>query len=144
MARYAPIKAAEEIYSLNWYTLRRWIREGKITGYRIGDRVIRVDLDEIDALMKPLPVTSGGDHDDTTDEDQRRPGRGGADKIDPGARSTLGADPTAARTVRVLRECGYPGWVIEGVLRLNRMREAGVKWEIRPIVYPKRDESEAA
>jgi excisionase family DNA binding protein len=66
MARYAPIKAAEEIYSLNWYTLRRWIREGKITGYKLGDRVIRVDLDEIDALMKPLPVTSGGDHNETT------------------------------------------------------------------------------
>jgi excisionase family DNA binding protein len=66
MARFVPIKEAEEKYSVNWYTLRRWIREGKITGYRIGDRLIRVDLDEIDALMKPLPVISGGDHDEAT------------------------------------------------------------------------------
>jgi predicted site-specific integrase-resolvase len=34
MARFVPIKEAEEKYSVNWYTLRRWIREGKITGYR--------------------------------------------------------------------------------------------------------------
>jgi hypothetical protein len=31
----------------------------------------------------------------------------------------------------------YPEWVRAGVRRWNRMRAAGVKWEIRPIVYPK-------
>ena len=33
----------------------------------------------------------------------------------------------------------YPEWVREGVRRWNRMRADGVKWKIRPIVYPKPD-----
>jgi hypothetical protein len=60
------------------------------------------------------------------DEDERRPGRGGAHKINPGEKISLGADLTAARTVRVLSEYGYPEWVIEGVCRWNRMRADGV------------------
>jgi excisionase family DNA binding protein len=65
MARYVPIRKAEGRYSVNWITFRRWINEGKITGYRLGDRLIRVDFDEIDEFMKPMPVVSGGDHDDS-------------------------------------------------------------------------------
>lgn len=35
-------------------TVRRWISEGRITGYRIGPRFIRVDLDELAAMLKPI------------------------------------------------------------------------------------------
>jgi excisionase family DNA binding protein len=56
MARYVPIKEAAERYSVTWWTIREWIDVGKITGYRLGDRLIRVDLDEIDGLLKPIPT----------------------------------------------------------------------------------------
>ncbi|MDQ1305876.1 MAG: hypothetical protein QG671_1708, partial [Actinomycetota bacterium] len=35
-------------------TIRRWISNGRITGYRMGPRLIRVDLDELAAMLKPI------------------------------------------------------------------------------------------
>ena len=58
-------------------------------------------------------------------------------KINPGEKISLAVNDSAARTARVLREFGYSEWVIQNVLRMNRMRADGVKWEIRPIEYPK-------
>jgi len=37
-------------------TLRTWIREGKITGYRVGTKLLMVDIDEVDQLARPVPV----------------------------------------------------------------------------------------
>lgn len=45
-AKYAGVK--------NTRTVRDWISNGLITGYRINARVIRVDLNEIDAAMQPF------------------------------------------------------------------------------------------
>lgn len=43
-------------------TIRRYISQGRLTGYRLGKRLIRVDQAELDALMTPIPtVRSGGD-----------------------------------------------------------------------------------
>jgi excisionase family DNA binding protein len=36
-------------------TVRRFISDGKLTGYRVG-RLIRVDLAEVDALAAPIPT----------------------------------------------------------------------------------------
>lgn len=35
-------------------TLREWITQGKITGYRMNARLIRVDLNELDAAFEPF------------------------------------------------------------------------------------------
>lgn len=35
-------------------TIRQWIAEGRITGYRINARLIRIDLNELDAAMQPF------------------------------------------------------------------------------------------
>lgn len=43
-------------------TIRRRIADGSLTGYRMGPRLIRVDLNELDALLSPIP-TAGGAHD---------------------------------------------------------------------------------
>jgi excisionase family DNA binding protein len=40
-------------------TLRRWIADGRITGYRVGNKTMRVDLHEVDALARPV-FTGGG------------------------------------------------------------------------------------
>jgi len=37
-------------------TIRRRIAEGSLTGYRMGPRILRVDLNELDALMRPIPT----------------------------------------------------------------------------------------
>ena len=41
-------------------TIRRRIADGSLRGYRMGPRLIRVDLDEVDHLLSPIP-TAGGD-----------------------------------------------------------------------------------
>jgi excisionase family DNA binding protein len=58
--RPAPIKTTSEQYGISEKTLRRYIAEGKITGYRLGPRLIRVDLDEIEQLLKPIPAAKAG------------------------------------------------------------------------------------
>ena len=37
-------------------TLRRRIAEGKLTAYRFGPRMIRLDPAEVDALLRPIPT----------------------------------------------------------------------------------------
>ncbi|WP_328435505.1 helix-turn-helix domain-containing protein [Nocardia puris] len=41
-------------------TLRRWIDEEKVPAYRVGDFAIRVDQNEVLALVKPVRKTTGG------------------------------------------------------------------------------------
>lgn len=34
-------------------TIRRWIAEGRLTAYRLGPRLIRLDVRELDSLLRP-------------------------------------------------------------------------------------------
>jgi excisionase family DNA binding protein len=49
--RYAKVKDAADYLDLHEATIRKWIDEGKIHAYRSGNRVLRVDLNEIDAML---------------------------------------------------------------------------------------------
>lgn len=51
--RYETMQAAAERTSLSVRSIRRYIAEGKLTGYRIGQRTIRLDPTEVDALFTP-------------------------------------------------------------------------------------------
>lgn len=53
--RWASLQEAA-VYSgvKNYRTVRQWITDGLITGYKINSRLIRVDLNEIDAAMQPF------------------------------------------------------------------------------------------
>lgn len=53
--RWGGLTLAAEYIGVSEKTIRRMIAEGQITGYRMGKRLIRVDLDELDALMRPIP-----------------------------------------------------------------------------------------
>ncbi|MBA2559759.1 MAG: helix-turn-helix domain-containing protein [Propionibacteriales bacterium] len=44
-------------------TIRRYIAEGRLTGYRLGPRLVRLDLSEVESLLRPIPTARGG-HDD--------------------------------------------------------------------------------
>jgi excisionase family DNA binding protein len=45
---------AVEYSRIPWRTLRRWIKEGRLPAYRIGPRLIQVDLNDLDRLRRRL------------------------------------------------------------------------------------------
>jgi len=55
--RYASIKTVAEIYDVNSRTVRRWISEGRITGYKIGAMLVKVDLNEVEEkIVRVIPT----------------------------------------------------------------------------------------
>jgi excisionase family DNA binding protein len=60
MAKMVSIAAAAEHYGVSRQTVRRWISRRKITAYRVEPRLIRVDLDEIEAkIIHIVPTVNG-------------------------------------------------------------------------------------
>lgn len=58
--RLAKLPAAAEQYGVCTKTLRRMISRGEIAGHRLGQRIILVDLDELDAALTPIPSAKVG------------------------------------------------------------------------------------
>jgi excisionase family DNA binding protein len=58
--RLASIQFAAEYAAVADKTIRRRIADGSLTGYRFGARVIRVDLNEVDDLLRPIPSAKAG------------------------------------------------------------------------------------
>ena len=56
--RFVSQDTAAARWDVSVDTIRRLIRTGKIAGYRLNGRIIRVDVAEVDAAFKPIP-TSG-------------------------------------------------------------------------------------
>ncbi len=52
-------EAAEQA-GCNPKTIRRRISDGSLSGFRMGPRLIRVDLNELDALLRPIPTAGDG------------------------------------------------------------------------------------
>ena len=52
--RWASIQQAAEHLGVTDRTIRQMIADGRICGYRNGRKVIRVDLNELDASMTPF------------------------------------------------------------------------------------------
>lgn len=52
--RYVKLAEAAEYLGVTDRTVRSMIADGRLTGYRSGARLVRVDLNEIDAAMKPF------------------------------------------------------------------------------------------
>jgi excisionase family DNA binding protein len=55
------IQIGAKFASVSEKTIRRYISSGDLTGYRLGKKLIRVDLDEINQLLKRIPAGGGGD-----------------------------------------------------------------------------------
>ena len=43
---------------VNPRTIRRYIADGRLTGYRVGPRLIRLDAAEVDGLLAPIPTAA--------------------------------------------------------------------------------------
>ncbi len=57
--RLARLSTAAEYAGVCTKTIRRRIAAGDLTGYRMGPRLIRVDLNELDAMLSPIPSAGG-------------------------------------------------------------------------------------
>jgi excisionase family DNA binding protein len=47
-------KQAAEFIGVDVKTIRRWISQGRLTAYRVGPRLIRVDRESILKLASPI------------------------------------------------------------------------------------------
>ncbi|WP_433956008.1 excisionase family DNA-binding protein [Janibacter indicus] len=58
--RWVSLDDAAAYVSVSPLTIRRRIADGSLTGYRLGrSRTIRIDLDELDEMLRPIPVGGG-------------------------------------------------------------------------------------
>lgn len=62
MRRLVGINQASEYADVNPKTIRRWIAAGHVPAYRLGPRLLKVDLNELDAMLRPIPTVGGGQH----------------------------------------------------------------------------------
>jgi excisionase family DNA binding protein len=54
--RLASIQDTADYLGTSTKTVRRYIAAGRLKAYRMGDRALRVDLDQLDALLQPIPT----------------------------------------------------------------------------------------
>lgn len=59
-SRYGSIEEVAAVLAVNPRTVRRLIATGHLTGYRVGSRIIRVNLDEVQNLLQPIPAARAG------------------------------------------------------------------------------------
>lgn len=52
--RWASIQETAEYIGVTDRTVRQMIADGRLAGYRNGTRLIRLDLNEVDAAMRPV------------------------------------------------------------------------------------------
>ena len=61
---FLTIEAAADALDVHPRTIRRRIAEGRLKAYRVGPRHIRIKVDDLDALMTPIPTAAYGGGDD--------------------------------------------------------------------------------
>ena len=52
--RYVKPAEAAEYLGVTTRTIRQMVADGRLTGYRSGTRLVRLDLNEVDAAMRPF------------------------------------------------------------------------------------------
>lgn len=55
--RFESLRTAAERTGVSVRTLRRRIADGSLPAYRTGPRVIRLDPQDVDKLLRPIPAT---------------------------------------------------------------------------------------
>ena len=56
---YESLADAAARTAVSTRTLRRWIAEGRLQAYRVGPRLVRLDPESVDRLMKPTHERPG-------------------------------------------------------------------------------------
>lgn len=53
---YVSLAQAADHVGVSERTIRRWIADGRLAGYRVGPRLVRVDRAELEALFWAIPT----------------------------------------------------------------------------------------
>ena len=53
---YESVGEAAARVGVSTKTVRRWIASGQLAGYRMGPRLLRVDPDDVDAMLMLIPA----------------------------------------------------------------------------------------
>lgn len=56
--RYVPLGEAATYAGFSIRTLRRYIAQGRLTGYRVGPKHIRVDLNDVDGMFSAISTAN--------------------------------------------------------------------------------------
>ena len=59
--RLVSLATAATYADVSTRTLRRYISQGRLSGYRVGPRLVKIDLNELDRLVRPIPTARGPD-----------------------------------------------------------------------------------
>jgi excisionase family DNA binding protein len=59
--RLVGIAQASEYADVHPITIRRWVAAGRVPAYRAGPRLLKIDLNELDAMLRPVPTAGGRD-----------------------------------------------------------------------------------
>lgn len=59
--KLVTIEKAADYLQITPRSIRRYIADGKLPGYRVGTTMIRVDLYEVDALVRRIPAAQAGE-----------------------------------------------------------------------------------
>lgn len=54
--RLTSIAEAARYADVSTHSIRRWIAAGRVPGYRVGPRLVKVDLDELDKIVRRIPT----------------------------------------------------------------------------------------
>lgn len=54
VSRRVPISEAARIAGVHHCTIRRWIAEGRLPASRVGPKLIRINVVDLDALVRPV------------------------------------------------------------------------------------------
>jgi excisionase family DNA binding protein len=58
--RLASISDTAEYLGLTSRTIRVCIADGRLRAYKLGSKIVRLDLDEVDAALRPIPSAASG------------------------------------------------------------------------------------
>jgi excisionase family DNA binding protein len=58
--RPASIYDAAEYAGCSWRTIYRYMQQGRLTGWKLGPKMTRVDLDDVDQLFRQIPTAGNG------------------------------------------------------------------------------------
>jgi excisionase family DNA binding protein len=54
--QWGSIQHGAQLFSCSERTIRRKVAAGELTAYRLGARMIRIDLNELERLLRPIPT----------------------------------------------------------------------------------------
>lgn len=54
--RLASIATAADYANVSTRTIRRYIAAGTLPGYRVGPRLVKVDLNDLDTVVRSIPA----------------------------------------------------------------------------------------